>query len=198
MRRSVENRLGRTFLDDSSKIHHRHPVAEVAHYMQVVADEQQSEIKLLTELGEKVDHLRLDGDIERRHRLVRHDEVRLGSERACEGYALTLSARELVWKAVGMGWIEPDLVKEFNDAPSCLASIGETVDKEAVRNLLPDAATRVEAAIRILKDQLHAATQCALDGRWHLRKVQSVKHDSPRTGGAKAQQEAAERALSTT
>ncbi|KKN95133.1 hypothetical protein LCGC14_0182020, partial [marine sediment metagenome] len=58
------------------EIHHGHPVGQVAHHAQVVRDEQVGEAELLAQVLQKVDDLRLDGDVERGNRLVADDELR--------------------------------------------------------------------------------------------------------------------------
>ena len=68
----------------------------MADHAQVVADEQIRQPQILAQLREQVDHLCLDGNIQRRHGLVADDDR--GLERQCAGDtdALALSARELV------------------------------------------------------------------------------------------------------
>jgi len=62
-----------------------------------VCDEQIREIKLLLEVFEETDDLRLDAHVEGRNRFVEDQEVRLERERSCDPYPLPLSAGELVW-----------------------------------------------------------------------------------------------------
>ena len=89
-------------LDDLAEVHHRDPVGDVAHDRQVVGDEQIGEAELVLELLEQVDDAGLDADVERRHRLVEHDQLRLDRERAGDADALPLTAGELVRIAVGV------------------------------------------------------------------------------------------------
>ena len=63
-----------------------------------------------------VDDLRLHRDVERRDRLIGHDEIRLGRERARDGDALALAAGELVRQPVCVRRIESDLAQELGDA----------------------------------------------------------------------------------
>ena len=67
---------------------------------QVVGDEQVGEAEVVLEVVEQVDDLRLHRHVERRHRLVEHDQARLERERARDADALALAARELVRVAV--------------------------------------------------------------------------------------------------
>ena len=83
-------------------------IGDVADDRQVVGDEQVGEIELLLERLEQVDDLRLDRDVERRHRLVGDDEVRVDRERAGDADALALTAGELVRIAARRVRGEPD------------------------------------------------------------------------------------------
>ena len=83
-------------LDDLPEVHDRDPVGDVADDGEVVGDEEVGEPELLLQLDEQVQHLRLDRDVERRHRLVGDDELRLQDERAGDPDALALAAAELV------------------------------------------------------------------------------------------------------
>ena len=51
------------------------PVAQVLDHAEVVADEQIGEAELAAQVHEQVEHLRLDRDVERRHRLVADQEA---------------------------------------------------------------------------------------------------------------------------
>ncbi len=52
---------------------------EMAHHRQVMADEQQRQAEVAPQPGEQLHDLRLDRDVERAHRLVGDQEVRLGA-----------------------------------------------------------------------------------------------------------------------
>src|SRR5206468_7834808 len=83
-------------LYDLAEIHYRHARGDVLHHREIVCDEDVGEAELALQVLQQVDHLRLDRDIERRYRLVAHDEARLDRERPRDADALALAARELV------------------------------------------------------------------------------------------------------
>src|SRR6185312_16329173 len=56
--------LRRRELDDLPEVHHRDPVGDVTDDVQVVGDEEVGEPELALQLGEEVQDLRLDGDVE--------------------------------------------------------------------------------------------------------------------------------------
>ena len=58
---------------------------------QIVADEEQREAELALQILQQVDDLRLDGDVERRDRLVAHDQFGFGGKRAGDADALALA-----------------------------------------------------------------------------------------------------------
>ena len=85
-------------------------------------DEEQREVELRTEIGDEVEHLGLDGHVERRDGLVGDDEARVGDDRARDPDSLTLSPRELVRVAVEVGRVEPDALQHLLDPGPLLAA----------------------------------------------------------------------------
>jgi len=84
----AEERLGPAHLEDPPAVHHRHPRADVSDQPQVVRDEQAGERQPFLQIHQQVDHLRLHGNVERRHRFVGDDQRRIERERAGEADAL--------------------------------------------------------------------------------------------------------------
>ena len=72
----------------------------MAHDAEVVGDEEVGEPEVVLQVVEQVDDLRLDRDVERGHRLVGDDQLRLQRQRARDADALALAAGELVREAV--------------------------------------------------------------------------------------------------
>ena len=83
-----------------AQIHDAYTVGHVLHHVQAVGDEQVRQAELLFKLVQQVQHLRLDGHVQCRHRLVAHDELRVHGQGARDAHALALAARELVGVAV--------------------------------------------------------------------------------------------------
>jgi hypothetical protein len=71
-------------------------VAEGLHQMQIVADEDQAHAALGDEIVEDLEDLELDGDVERRGRLVGDQDVGLGDQHHRDHHALAHAARDLV------------------------------------------------------------------------------------------------------
>ena len=78
--------------DDGAEIHHRNRRADEFHDTQVVADEQVGQPQVALEVGEQVEDLRLDRDVERRDRLVRNQHRWIERQCARDAEALSLAA----------------------------------------------------------------------------------------------------------
>ena len=89
-------------LHDPAQVHHRDPVGDVPDHREVVGDEQVGQAELGLELVQQVDHAGLDGDVERRHRLVEHEQLGLQRQRPGDADPLPLAAGELLRVAVGV------------------------------------------------------------------------------------------------
>jgi hypothetical protein len=60
---------------DLAQVHDRHSVGNVLHYGKIVGYEQVSEVELILKILQKVYHLGLDGDIQRRNRFIADYEL---------------------------------------------------------------------------------------------------------------------------
>jgi hypothetical protein len=115
MQRLAVELLGAAELGKVAEIHHRDAVADVLDDREVVRDEQIGEPELLLQIHHQVDDLGLDRHVERRDRLVRDEEPRVGRERARDADALTLTARELVRVAEHLLAGQADLLEQPGD-----------------------------------------------------------------------------------
>ena len=106
--RVVEDPGGRSALHDLSVAHHREPVADLRRDAQVVGDEDHREVHAITDLVQQPQDLRLDGHVERGHRLVGDQHVRLQRQRAGDADPLALAAGELVREAVVGALVQAD------------------------------------------------------------------------------------------
>ena len=95
-------------LDDVPEVHDRDPVGDVPDDPEIVRDEEVREVEVLLQALEEVQDLRLDRDVERRHGLVAHDQLRVRAQGPRDPDALALAARELVWVAVVVLGVQPD------------------------------------------------------------------------------------------
>lgn len=94
-----EERGLRRRLHQAAKVHHPHPVTDVAHHRKVMGDEQIRQAKLLLQVHEQVDDLRLNGDVQGGDRLIADHQIRLQRQGTGDADALALAAGELGEKA---------------------------------------------------------------------------------------------------
>ena len=83
-------------LDDLARLHHRDAVGDAADDAEVVGDEEHPHALGLLHLGEEVEDLGLDGDVERGGGLVGDQDVGAVGQRHGDHHPLALAAGELV------------------------------------------------------------------------------------------------------
>ena len=91
-----KNFLRRSHFDQAARVHHADAVRHLRDHGEIVGDEQHRQRELLAQLAEQVEHLRLDGDIERGRRLVGNQQRRPVHHRHGNHHALALPAGKLV------------------------------------------------------------------------------------------------------
>src|SRR3954452_2334978 len=120
---------------------------------------------LALQVDQQVDHLRLDRYVERRHRLVAHDQAGAQRQRAGDADALALPARELVRIVVHLVGPQSDLLEQLGYARALLLARRQPMNGKRLANDIARGHARVERSKRVLKDDLHRTpvrTQFAL------------------------------------
>src|SRR5439155_13224009 len=116
MLRQVEDSADRSLLHDLALIEDVHTIDNLPDDGEVVGDEEVAEAELLAELPEQAQDLRLDRDVQRRHRLVADDQLRLDGERPGDHDTLALAAGEGRGPAPGVPEREADPLEQLVDA----------------------------------------------------------------------------------
>lgn len=88
-------------LDGPARVHHQRAVGELRHHAEVVGDDQHACARHVAGGAQHVEYLGLDGDVERRRRLVADDEVRVVGDRNRDHHALAFAAGQLVGEGLG-------------------------------------------------------------------------------------------------
>src|SRR5712692_4975329 len=114
----LEDARGRTVLDHHAVTHDEDLVGERPDDTEVVADEEVGEAVTALQLSEEIHDLPLDRHVQRRGRLVEHDEARLQHQGPRDRDALALAARELVRVSVARLGIETHLLQRLLDEPA--------------------------------------------------------------------------------
>ncbi len=139
--------------DDAAVLHHEDSIGDVMDHAEVVGDEQQRHPGAVAEVGEQVEHLRLDRHIECRDRLVADEDVRPGRQRPRDRDPLALPAGER-GGAAGRGIRRQSHAhQESLDLGGALCA-GNSDACERVGDDRTRALARVERAQRVLRDVL--------------------------------------------
>lgn len=77
-------------LNDFASIHYQNIIGDGAYHRQIMADEQIGEPQPVAQIGQKVQHLSTDGNIERGNRFIGDDQFWFGDQRPGNGDALAL------------------------------------------------------------------------------------------------------------
>ena len=192
---SGEHVAGRPFLDHAPEVHDVDAVAQVTHDGEVVRDHEVGDSRLLLELDEQVEDLRLDDHVERRGGLVEDEEAWPGRESARDHHALCLSARQLVRQPALEILRQPDAGEQVADAiakrrPSC-----EAVRRDRLGHERFDGHPWVESRDRVLEHELDLAAQAASLSARRTRDVDSVVRDGAVVDCRESERAPSERAL---
>ena len=178
MGRTVEDGAGRAELDDLAQIHHRHPIGDPPDDIEIMADDEIGEAQLALHLGQQVQHLALDREIEPRGRLVGHDDPRPHGERPHHRHAPGLAAAQLMGIAIQDIARQAKLGEGAFDLPP---GVGRQRPADAQRLLqqAPDGEARGERGDGILEQELDALRQPALGRCRGAARVDAVEQDPP-------------------
>ena len=91
-------------------------VGNVAHHVEVMADEEVGQPELFAQFLEQIENLRLNGHVKGGHRFVGNNKVRLHCQGAGDADALPLATAEFMGIAVCSGFGEADLIQQRYDS----------------------------------------------------------------------------------
>ena len=192
-------RLGVRRFHDFAEIHHHHPMADVLHHRQVMRDEEIRDAALLLQILEQIDDLRLHRNVQRAHRFVADDQLRLDRQRAGDADALALPAAEFMRIPLRVNRVEADRLQQFGDAflPRGFA-VGQFVDVQRLADDLLDRHARIERAVGVLENHLELAPPRAQHRAAHPRDVLAVEQNAARRRLDQPHDGAAQRRLAAT
>ena len=144
----------RRLLDDLAGIHDGHVVAGLGHHAEVVGDEDDGRAGLGAQLGQQIEDLRLDGDVERRGRLVGDQQRRRAGERHGDHHALAHAAGELVGIFVDAHARrgDPDALEHVDGGARAPRRRQPAMAHQGLADLVADGEARIERGHRLLED----------------------------------------------
>src|SRR3954454_9788645 len=179
--RAAEEDVRGRRLDDLARVHDRDAIAELDEQREVVRDEQDGEAEPPLELLELLQDLALHDHVERRRRLVHHDELWLERQRHCDHDALTHAPRELVRIRPHARPLDAYQLEQVAGARECIVAADVAiVGPVHVDELVADAHDRVEDVHRALEHErdvapAHAAQLLAA----HRDEILPLEEDAP-------------------
>ena len=144
----------RTLLGEPPGVHHHDPVGGAGHHSEVVGDQENRPVEVVTDLGEGLQNLRLHGHVQRRRGLIRDQHG--GVE--CHGHgdhdALAHATGEFVGERVGAPGRVRDAheVQQFDRSPPGDTPPDALVAANRLGDLLADAVQWVQAGEGVLED----------------------------------------------
>src|SRR5471032_1693261 len=179
--------------DQTTRLHHEHAISDIADDRKVMRDEEQGEPEFGLEVGQEIENLRLDGDIEGGHRLVADHEFRFEHEGSGDAYTLSLAARKFVWVALQCRRGQANRIDYPANFCFAFASLRHAMNRQGKAQGSFNGMPRIERAVRVLEDHLHAPairTQCTAPA---MRDVVAIEYDAAGGRFQKSRQRAGKR-----
>ena len=173
MQRRTKEGRARPGLHHLTRVHDAHPVRHACRHAEIVGDQQHAHATLALDLRQQVQHLRLDGDVERRRRLIGDEQLRPPGERNGNHHALLHATRELKR-------IVAQALHRIRNADRLQQTAGfglglrsaQAVSCQSLDNLRAHRHHRIQAGRRFLEDHADAPTTHLTHGR--LRQAQQI------------------------
>jgi hypothetical protein len=140
----VEDPRGRSGLDDGAMMHDERPVADLPNDCKVVRDEEVRDPAGVADVGEKVEDLRLDRDVESGDRFVQDEQAGLGGQSPGDRDPLALPAGKVVRAHASVLCLQSYLVQQLGDARGARPAISAEVLVDDLGDAGSDALLRVE------------------------------------------------------
>ena len=157
---------GSQALQHLAGIHHQHAVAEGAHQVEIVADEDEAHVPRLHQVVENRQHLQPHRDIERGGRLVGDQQLRLGHQHHGDHRALAHAAGKFVRPGAVHALRIADAHRRQH-AERVLARLGALLDAtRGLQQLVADSHDGIERVFRVLHHHGDALTADLAPLRW--------------------------------
>ena len=199
MQRIGKQFFGGAFFYDLPQVHDGNLVGNVFDHRHVVGDEHIGQPHLFLQILQKVQDLRLDGNIQRRDRLITDNELRVHRQGAGNADALAAATVQFVRVTVFQPLRQADQFHQFIYAlVDCLLALYDAGDFQRFGNQLGDAHAGIQRGVRILEDHLDLVAVAAELSAGQRHNVGAVKQDLPAGGLLQFHDQLSQRGLATT
>jgi hypothetical protein len=133
----VTDLVTQTCLHHATQIHYANAITDMFHNRKTVRNEEVGQAVAALQILHQVDDLRLNRDIQRRHRFIGYDQPRIQCQRPSNPDTLSLSPAELVGKLASCTFVQSNITKKFLYPQQPLSPRVEFMDhKRLFHNLL--------------------------------------------------------------
>ena len=148
-----EQRRDRTGFDNLAVVHHAHPIGQLAHDAQIMGDKQDRQSQTCLQVLEQGQNLCLNGDIQRRGRLVGNQQVRIVGQGHGDHHPLALTAGQFMRQSIQaprrIG--QTDQLQQFQNPCPQPRPTQALVQDQGFTQLPLDGMQRVQRGHRLLK-----------------------------------------------
>jgi hypothetical protein len=148
--------LARSKLYEPSEIHDCRAVTHVPDHAQIMGDNNIGKAEFLLKIPQKVEHLRLDGDIQGGNGFIAYDQSGPQGESPGNDDPLPLAAAEIFWIPGDMLGLKTHSSQELNRHVLSVSAFADLVIVKRLTNDPPDGLLWIERIERILEDDLHS------------------------------------------
>ena len=192
----IAQHLGRIAdLNDPPRFQHRDAFGHRRGRGKIVGHEQQRQSALALQCRQQHEDFATMMRVQRRHRLVADQQLRIAGQRAGNGDALALAAGELVRVSHGHVGIEADCHQQFAGFSEPRCRIADAVDPQRFAHDVANAHARIQRRIRILEHHADAFAHRAQRGAVQCGQLDIVQPHPTLRAAQQAQHRAAEGAL---
>ncbi|MNF58118.1 hypothetical protein D3C84_396660 [compost metagenome] len=196
MSRPREQRFTVGDFDDAPGIHHHHPVDQVLDHRKVVGHIHRRHAEAFAQAAQGREDVRLSGDVQRRGRFIKDDQLRTQDKRQRQHHPLLLPTGELMGEAPQKRRIvrQANITQGIGDALLLRRTIQlNLMCTEGFAQQTADAQRRVQRRRRVLRDVAdQAATgpaqRFALQGQQRMTGHLDLPADNPRPASGMGEQ----------
>ncbi len=152
-----EDSIRRRLLDDAAAVHNGNPLGPAADHAQVVGDQDDGHAQLSAQVVKQIEDLALDGDVQRRRRLVRDQHPGLAGQRGRDHRSLPHPAGQLM-RVLGGDALRirhPDQPEHLHGTGRCRGPASALMHRDRLADLPADSHGRIQAAGRVLEYHPH-------------------------------------------
>lgn len=174
-------RIGEDFpsggdLYEISEVHDADAIRDISYDREIMRDKEICQPLALSQVGQEIDDLCADGNVESRDTFIADDEARLYRQCARNADALPLPSGELVRISVDHVRLQPAFLHDGKDIRPHFgrSMVQHPMRYEPLLDDLPDRHARIQRRIRILEDDLQIAPQAAHLGVREAREFNTI------------------------